>query len=212
MDRIERAICAAIQSTLQQQGFELHKDWGYFVREQAYGFDALLVVNQGTAKGRFFEIKCYAEVRHDRIEVPWNTLGFVYGEDNRRQTWTLNYKDMADPQSAPMKVVPASMTADVEHLSQRISTLFNQKALPFYQRFGDLGEVEAWANKIPLAEINPSVGGPMEHRAMRSLMLAKAVNPGRYAAVREAFITLDKGMFPREKRLAMLGQVEAMTL
>lgn len=212
MDRVERAICNALQPTLQQQGFELRKDWGYFVRAQAYGFDALLVVNQGTAKGRFFEIKCYAELRHDRIEVPWNALGLVYGEDNQRQTWTLSYKNMAGVQAAPMQVVPESMATDVARTAQEVSALFEQRALPFYQRFGDLREVEAWANKNPLAEINPTVGGPIEHRAMRSLLLAKAVNPERYAAVREAFVTLDKGMFPREKRVAMLGQVDAMVL
>lgn len=212
MDRVERAICKVLQPALRQQGFELRKDWGYFVRDQGYGFDALLVVNQGTAKGRFFEIKCYAEVRHDRIEVPWNTLGLVYGEDNQRQTWTLNYKDMGGLQAVPMQVAPESMAADVERIGQQIEALFVQKALPFYQRFGDLREVEEWANKKPLVDTNPSAGGPMEHRAMRSLLLAKAVNPERYAAVREAFVTLDKGMFPREKRMEMLRRVDEMQL
>jgi hypothetical protein len=47
---------------------------------------------------------------------------------------------------------------------------------------------------------------------MRSLLLAKAVNPARYAAAREAFVTLDKGMFSQEKRLDMLSRVDAMEL
>jgi hypothetical protein len=140
---------------VRQQGFEFRKDWGYFVRDQTYGFDALPVVNQGTAKGRFFEIKCYAEVRHDRIEIPWNTLGMVYGEDNQRQTWTLNYKDMAGLQASPMKVVPESITTD----GQEVTTLLVQKALPFYQRFGDLSEVEEWVNKNPLADTNRLLEG-----------------------------------------------------
>jgi hypothetical protein len=37
----------------------------------------------------------------------------------------------------------------------------------------------------------------MEYRAMRSLLLTKAMNSQCYAAVRGAFIQLDKGMFPR---------------
>jgi hypothetical protein len=38
------------------------------------------------------------------------------------------------------------------------------------------------------------------------------VNPQRYAEVRETFIRLDKGMFPREKRLEMLRRVDEMVL
>lgn len=212
MDRIERALCKRIEPLLLQHGFSLHKAWGYFIRPQPYGYDAFLVVNQGTAKGHFFEIKCYAEVRHDRIEIPWNTLGLVYGEDNQRQTWTLNYKDMAGPQAELMQIAPESMATDAERTGQQVVALFVQKALSFYQRFGDLREVEEWVNKKPLADINPSAGGPMEDRAMRSLLLAKAVNPQRYAVVRETFIQLDKGMFPRERRMEMLRRVDEMIL
>ncbi|MFG5775757.1 hypothetical protein ACFIQF_01665 [Comamonas sp. J-3] len=212
MDRIERAICNTMQATLKRYGFELCKDWGYFVRNQGYGHDAFLVVNQGTAKGRFFEIKCYVEVRHDRIEIPWNTLGMVYGEDNQRQTWTLNWRPPLGQDAVPMHVVPESMNEDAARIGQELSNVFEQRALPFYQRFGDLAEVEEWVNKKPLADTNPSAGGPIEHLAMRSLLLAKAVNPQRYAAVREAFIQMDKGMFPRERRIQMLQKVDSMLL
>lgn len=47
---------------------------------------------------------------------------------------------------------------------------------------------------------------------MLSLILAKIVNPGRYVQVRETFVTQDKGMFPREQRMAMLAKVDAMEL
>lgn len=212
MNRIERAICKVLQPILAAQGFMLNKEWGYFVRKQPYGFDALAAVNQGTAKGHFFEINCYAKVRHDRIELPWNTLGMVYGEDNQLQTWTLLYKGRADPKLPLLKVNPESMAADVEHVASEIAEFFVQQAQPFYQRFGDLIAVEEWANKTPLAELNPSAGGPMEDRAMRALLLAKAVNPGRYASVRETFIALDQGMFPRERRMQMLQRVDDMLL
>lgn len=212
MDRVERAIYKALQPTLAAQGFTLNKDWGYFVRKQPYGFDALAVVDQGTAKGPFFEINCYAKVRHDRIEVPWNTLGMVYGEDNQLQTWTLLYRGRADPKLPLLTVNPESMASDAEHAAREIAEFFTHYALPFYQRFSDLREVEEWVNKTVLADLNPSAGGPAEHRAMRALLLAKAVNPARYAIVREAFITHDKGMFPRERRMQMLERVDDMVL
>jgi len=41
---------------------------------------------------------------------------------------------------------------------------------------------------------------------------AKAVNPERYTAVREAFATLDTSMFPREKLLDKLRRVDEMQL
>lgn len=212
MDRLERAICNALQPMLHQQGFELNKAWGYFVRKQPYGFDALLVVNQGTAKGRCFDIKCYAQIRHDRIEIPWNTFGFVYGEDNQKQTWTLNYKNMRGTEAAEMRVVPESMAADVARTAREVAAIFAQRAVPFYERFADLREVEAWANKDPLAETNPSLGGAVEDRGTRGLLLAKAVNPQRFPAVREAFLRLEKGMFPRAKRLEVLEKIDAMSI
>lgn len=214
MDRIERAIYKKIEPLLKQHGFSLHKDWGIYVRPQPYGHDAVLVVNQGTAGvgPRHFEIRPYFHIRHDSIEVPWNTLGMVYGE-GQLQTATLSYISPRPMNEPTLKVMPVTMNDDIARVAQEIETVFLQKGLPFYERFADLHVIEELANKSPLADIAPyGVGGPMEHRAMRSLLLAKAVNPQRYAAVRETFIQLDKGMFPREKRLQMLQRVDEMVL
>ena len=73
MDKIERAIAKVLVPTLKAQGFELHKTGGFFVRPQSW-LTQLMVVNQGTASGKYFEINVYAEVRHDCIEIPWNTF------------------------------------------------------------------------------------------------------------------------------------------
>lgn len=216
MDRIERALCKAVSSFVESSGFALRKDWGCFVRDTAFGFDAFLVINEGTASGSHFGIGLVIGSRHDRIEVPWNTLGFIYGDENRRQTKTLvlGYPPRQRGLEAPvMKIAPATMKDDIARAAREIEFAFKERALPFYQHFSDLAQIEALANKAPLADLAPyTVGLPIEHRAMRSLLLAKAVNPARYAAVREAFVTLDQGMFPREKRLEMLRRVDAMTL
>jgi hypothetical protein len=214
MDRIERAISGKIEPLLKQHGFSLHKDWGYFVRAQPYGHDAFLVVNQGTAGvgPRHFEIAPHCEIRHDRIEIPWNTLGLVYGE-GQLQTTTLVLGFPRGMDAPPLKVMPATMHEDIDRIAAETAGVFTQVALPFYERFADLRAIEELANKQPLADFMPyTVGLAMEHRAMRSLLLAKAVNSRRYAAVRETFIQLDKGMFPREKRMDMLRRVDEMVL
>jgi hypothetical protein len=215
MDRIERAICKKIEPLLKQHGFSLSKEWGYFVRSQPYGHDAFLVVNKGTAGAgpRHFEIGPHCEIRHDRIETPWNTLGMVYGEDNQRQTSTLVLGFPRGMKAPPLKLMPATMNEDIALIAAETEAVFTQMALPFYQHFADLRAIEELANKQPLADLMPyTVGLPMEHRAMRSLLLAKAVNPQRYVSVRETFIQLDKGMFPREKRLEILRRVDEMVL
>lgn len=200
---------------LKSNGFALFKDMGGFVRQQDYGHDRVMVVDQGTAAPgpRHFEISVHFSVRHDRIEVPWNTLGMVYGEDNQRMTPTLVF-GFPRPRNLPtLKVFPASMDDDIAAVAAEGQNLFLTKGLAFFSEYGDLAAVEALANRHPLADIDPyTVGGPMEDRAMRSLLLAKAVNPSRYAAVRDEFIRLDKGMFPREHRLAMLAKVDAMAM
>jgi hypothetical protein len=215
MDRIERAICKKIEPLLKRHGFSLHKKWGYFVRPQPYGHDAFLVVNKGTAGmgPRHFEIAPHCEIRHDRIEIPWNTLGMVYGEDNQQQTCTLVLGFPRDVKAPPLKVMPATMNEDITRIAAETEAVFTQTALPFYERFADLRAIEELANKQPLTDFMPyTVGLAMEDRAMRSLLLAKAVNPSRYALVRETFLKLDKGMFPREKRLDMLRRVDEMVL
>ena len=216
LDRIERALCKQITPVIEAEGFALRKDWGYFVRDTDYGLDALVVINKGTSSGSFFGVGLAIDVRHDRIEVPWNTLGFVYGVDNQRQTptLTLGYPPRQRGLEVPvMKIAPATMKDDIARVAREIEFAFKERALPFYQRFSDLAQIEALANEAPLADLAPyTVGLPIEHRAMRSLLLAKAVNPARYAAVREAFVTLDQGMFPRGKRLEMLRCVDSMTL
>lgn len=214
MDRIERAICKKIEPLLKQHGFLLHKEWGYFVRLQPYGHDAFLVVNKGTAGvgPRHFEINTPCGIRHDRIEIPWNTLGLVYGE-GQLQTDTLVLGFPRGMKAPPLKVMPVTTDEDIARIAAETEAVFTQTALPFYERFADLRAIEELANKQPLADFMPyTVGLVMEHRAMRSLLLAKAVNPQRYAVVRETFIQLDKGMFPRERRLQMLQRVDEMVL
>jgi hypothetical protein len=74
--------------------------------------------------------------------------------------------------------------------------------------------LEAFANANPLADIPRfTLGLPLEHRAMRSLLLAKAVNPGRYALVRHAFVnSTQKTLFPRERCMDMLRRVDEMVV
>lgn len=213
MDKIERAIAKVLVPTLKAQGFELHKNWGFFVRPQSYGFDALMVVNQGTASGKYFEINVYAEVRHDCIEIPWNTFGFVYNLDEaQEQTGTLMLR--RPPAEPILKVFPASMEADIATVAREVEAFFVTTSLPFYQRFAELREVERLVNEKPLAELMPySAGGPLDHLAMRSLLLAKAVNPTRYASVREAFLKSEKKtLFPREQCLEMVKRIDEMVI
>jgi hypothetical protein len=211
MDRIERAITKILRPKLAEHGFEFSKTWDCFVRKQNKCEDSFLVVNQGTAlgAGKFYEINCFAAIRHGQVEVPWNTLGMVYGEA-QMQTWTLQYKPR--PRNLPpMTVSVTSVEADIEHVAGQLGSLFDHSEKVFYARFADLREIEEWVNKNPLALTNPTAGGVIEHLAMRALILAKLVNPPRYAAVRETFLALDNGMFPRERRMVMLQKVEEMS-
>ncbi|APW38594.1 hypothetical protein RD110_16470 [Rhodoferax koreense] len=212
MDRMERAIAKILRPKLVEHGFELSKKWDCFVRKRDYGEDSFVVVNQGTARGagKFYEINCFAHVRHEKVELLWNTLGMVYGED-QLHTWTLLYKPR-EQNLPPMTVSPTSVEIDVQKVAGQLVELLDHSEKVFYPRFADLKEVEEWINKKPLADTNPTAGGPIEHLTMRALILAKLVNPPRYAVVREAFLALDKGMFPREKRMAMLQTVDGMSL
>jgi hypothetical protein len=215
MDRLERTVCRKLETLLAPSGFTLHQAWGFFVRPQPYGHDAFMVVNQGTAGvgPRHFELAPHCSVRHDCIEVPWNSLGLVYGAENQLQTATLVLGFPRGMQAPPLKVFPATRRDDLARVAEECYSVFIQHALPFFERFANVAAIEKLANDHPLQDIAPyTVGGPMEHRGMRSLLLAKTINPSRYATVRELFVHLDKGMFPRERRMEMLQKIDAIVV
>ena len=214
MSPLERAIARRLSPQLKQAGFALVASWNAFVRKTEYGNDSLTIVNQGTAGPgpTHNQISIHCSIRHDAVENPWNTLGLVYGE-GQLQTATLVLGFPRGLAAPKLKVFTQTKDADVEHVANEGLAIFNEVALPFFSRFQDLREVESLANSQPLEDITPfTVGLAMEHRAFRSLILAKLVNPARYAQIRAKFLERNIGMFPLDRRLAMLAKVDALQL
>jgi hypothetical protein len=214
MNSLESAIARAMSAPLKAAGFALKRDWNSFVRSTAYGHDQLVIVDQGTAAPgpRHHEISIHCAVRHDAVEHPWNTLGLVYGDAQlHTATLVLGFpRGMAAPR---LKVFAESRVADVARVASEGIAIFREIAVPFFERFSHLHAVEEFVNARPLEDFMPyTVGLAMEHRAFRSMILAKLVNPNRYASIREQFLARNIGMFPVERRLAMLAQVDAMQL
>jgi len=215
MDRIGRAVAQQMKPVLEGHGFDFRSSWNGFVRDTEYGSEAFLVVNQGTTMGmgRFFEMKCYPAVRHEVIEVPWNTFGFVWGEEAQRQTATLTYTHPRG--NLPViKVAPSSLKTDVEAAAQEMSRVFKERALPFFGKFSELSAVEEFVNRQPLAELYPyNAGGPLDHLAARSLLLAKASNKNRYRAVRDACLaSTKKTLWPRERYLQTIEHIDSLAI
>jgi hypothetical protein len=213
MDRIERSVAKHLAKHLEAHDFRLRPEWNGFVRETSYGCDQFLIVNQGTAQGRFFEMKCYPAIRHDRIEVAWNSFGFIYGEDAQRQTATLTFTNPRG--SLPlMKIAPASQVTDTQAVADETLRVFAEKALPFYQRYSDLAVVEELVNRSPLTSIAPYIaGGGLDHLAVRSLLLAKCANPPRFEAVREACLASTlKPWWSRERFEQSVSRVAEMVV
>jgi hypothetical protein len=216
VNKIELALCKAIEPTLAAQGFKLNRSLGGFFRYGTYGFDDFLVVDKGTAQfgpGEH-EIGCPCGIRHDRIEVPWNSLGFIHGESNKLTTATLVLGFPRGSAAPALRVSIRNREGDLAIVARSLEATFVECALPFYARFSDLREVESFANDRPLADLSPyTFGLPLEHRAMRSLLLAKAVRPDRYPIVRAAFLNSEKKtMFPRDRCLEMLATVDGLTV
>ncbi len=216
MNKIELALCRAIEPALAAHGFKLERSHGGFFRYCTYGFDDFLVVDQGTAlfgPGEH-EIGCPCGIRHDRIEIPWNSLGFIYGESNRLRTATVVLGFPRGRAAPALRVSLGNRDDDLASVARALEATFVECALPFYARFKDLRQVESFANGRPLADLSPyTLGLPLEHRAMRSLLLAKAVNPDRYPVVRAAFLNSDKKtMFPRDRCLEMLATVDELAV
>lgn len=214
MNALESAIARAMAAPLKAAGFDLRRSWNSFIRSTAYGHDKLIIVDQGTAAPgpRHHEISIHCAVRHEAVERPWNTLGLVYGDAQlHTATLVLGFpRGMAAP---TLKIFAESRDADVARVASEGIAIFREIAMPFFQRFSHLRAVEELVNARPLDDFMPyTVGLAMEHRAFRSMILAKLVNPNRYALIREQFLARNVGLFPVERRLAMLAQVDAMQL
>jgi hypothetical protein len=216
LNKIERAICRAIEPTLASHGFLLIREAGGFYRQRPFGFDDFLVVDQGTATfgPGIHQIGCPCGVRHDRIEIPWNSFGFIYGEENQKRTATIILGFPRGRASRPLSVHSDDFDNSVSTAAEQLRHTFLERALPFYDRFADLAEIEQLANEHPLSDVSPyTFGLPLEHRAMRGLLLAKAANPSRYQLVRSAFLSSGKKtLFPREECLEMLNVIDALVV
>lgn len=214
MSPLERAIARKVAPQLKQAGFALVAGWNAFVRETDYGNDCLGIVNKGTAApGPIHnEISIHCSIRHDAVEIPWNTIGLVYGE-GQLQTATLVLGFPRGVAAPKLKVFTQTKDADIDRIANEGLAIFHEVAVPFFSRFQNLREIEALANAHPLEDITPfTVGLAMEHRAFRSLILARLVNPDRYGQIRAKFLDGNVGMFPPERRLAMLAKVDALQL
>ena len=216
MDRIERAINKVLAPTLKAAGFELKKEWNCFVKFTDYGFDSFMVIDQGRLDVDQISIGCSIGIRHNRIQELFNTFGFIYGEEEQKQnvTFSLSYpfnarKNLDDY----LKLNALTLQEDIAIVAKHLEQAFAEHAIPFYNRFSKLSEVEELLNKKPLADISPYSGGFIpEDLMVTSLLCAKAVNPARYDLVREACVAMEGGMYPKEKRMEILKKVDAMVI
>lgn len=216
MDKFERAINKLLAPKLAAAGFELKKDWNGFFRFTDYGFDEFMVISKGRVDVDCFGIACAIAVRHERIQTPFNTLGFIHGEEEQRQNPTLvlgyPFYKWGTPREY-LQVRLTHMAEDTAAVAVQLEEAFLEQATIFYKRFSRLSEVEELLNREPMADISPYSGGFIpEDRAVTSLLCAKAINPLRYDAVKDAFIAQDKGMYPREKRMELINRVDKMII
>jgi hypothetical protein len=208
MSPLERAIARKMAPHLEPEGFSLKPSWNAFVRETDYGNDSVAIVNQGTAAPgpSHNQISVHCSVRHDTVEVPWNKLGLVYGE-GQLQTATLILSLPRGLAAPKLKVFTQTKAADVERVANEGVAIFREVALGFYAHFRHLQKIEALANARPLEDISPfTIGLPMEHRAFRSLILAKLANPARYVPIREEFFGSKRRHVSTRKALGNVGQ------
>lgn len=216
MNKLERAINKLLAPTLSESGFKLKATWGGFFRFTDYGFDGFMVIDQGRKEINANGIVCAIKIRHDKIQLPFNKLDFIYGEEEQKQNPTLvlgyPFYKWGTPTEYLM-VNSATAEVDVIIVADHLKRVLQQHALPFYERYSNLAEIEELLNHEPMGDIAPYSGGFIyEHRVVTSLLCAKATNPSRYDAVKEAFIKLDKGMYPREKRMEILRKVDAIVI
>ena len=215
MDRIERSISKLLIPRLANYGFAIAKERHCFIKFTDYGFDDFMVINKGRIGMEYFGIVCAIRMRHDIIQIPWNTLGFIHGEDAQKETPTLILSYPFIYSGKPFEYLKLYSTApeDIAKMADVVANVFIEHALPFYQRFSQLSEIEALLNKEPMEDISPYSGGFFrEHRVATSLLCAKAVNPARYDMVKEAFVKKNQGTWPLEKRMEILKKIDEIKI
>jgi hypothetical protein len=219
MNKTERELAKLVKPIFEAEGFELKKDWNSFVRYTDYGFDDFMIVDQGHLDYDYTTtIGCAFSVRHDAIQNLYNSMGFIYGEDAQKQNVTLALSYPFIPwqsRDSTLKIHQETRAEDMQKVAQIFTEAFKQHALPFYEKYADLHEIEAKLNEIPMAKIWPYTAGSVDPdtQAVIGLLCAKAVNPSRYDAVKLAYIDkyIEYDAVPepyRQRRLKILDMVD----
>lgn len=221
MDKIEKELSRRVEPLLKEHGFALRKTWHCFVRKQPYGFDGFAISHLTSFDTEpIHQIFGGFGVRHDRIEIPFNTLGFIYGDDAQRQTVTFTRAYPPHPYGHPdhrIRIGQSTFESDLDRAEQRVRQYFLEEGLPFYERFASLAEIEAIVNadpKVPPMDFGPySSGYFWEMRAVRGLLLAKLLNPERYGELRQAYLEHTFGtQLSAERRIAVMERVDALSV
>lgn len=205
MDKIERAISKLVESKLVMHGFKLIRERHSFVR--------FTVINKGRIDVDCLGIECGYGIRHDKIQNLYCAIDPIYGDDSQKEFATLVLRYPPYFSGKPFEYLKLYSTSpeDIAKTADEIGNVFVDFALPFYQRFSQLSEIEELLNKEPMADISPYSGGFFpEHRVATSLLCAKVVNPARYDLVKEAFIKKDQGAWPHEKRMEILKKIDSI--
>jgi hypothetical protein len=149
-------------------------------------------------------------------------MGFIYGEDAQKQNVTLALSYPFIPwqsRESPLKIHQETRAEDMQKIAQIFTESFKQQALPFYEKYADLREIEAKLNKTPMANIWPYTAGSVDPdtQVVISLLCAKAVNSSRYDAVKLAYIDkyIEYDAVPepyRQRRIKILSILDEIKL
>ena len=215
MDRIERSISKLLVPSLATYGFALAKERHCFIKFTDYGFDNFMVINKGRIDNDYYGVSCAIGIRHDKVQLPFNSLGFIHGDEAQQENTTLVLRYPSYSWGRPFEYLKLYSTSpeDIAKMTDEIANVFVEQALSFYQRFSQLCEIEELLNKEPMEDISPYSGGFFpEDRVVTSLLCAKAVNPARYDMVKEAFVKKNQGTWPLEKRMEILKKIDEIKI
>jgi hypothetical protein len=133
---VKQALLLAVGSALSDRLFEKKGKTGIFSRQRSYGSDRCLVMTR-RMHGGLLGANVLLHIRHDAIE---RLAAPLLSQKASKMTATIGV-ELGQLESAHYRTWVVGSLAVVPSVAGEIYSVFEEKALPFYDRFGNLQQL-----------------------------------------------------------------------
>lgn len=212
---LKEELLERLDNTLQKEGFKLSRSAGEFTKRKSDGWWKYQVIFLDRDYG--WELNLGMLIRKNVVEEIFHEIS-GFGEQYKKGTPTIgitveNYlHDKNDRYRFDLQ-----NDADIENIRRQLIGIFYDYAVPFFEKYDVIGEIEKAVNAMNVDVDNSSLTGPV-FNGFKGIILAKLCNKENYRSLMrdyyEYYSNFSDGFYlPNfEKLIAYLDTLDTTSL